>query len=1026
MHILKVICAISPIALTCLAMSSCSDELPVGNLPTGNEIAFSTSVADGLTSRTSSPGSHRFEYLEPEAVASDFDETLYVHTLINEDCLNTMQSRGAQITDETLNSFIVSAYAYSGEWTEPGATKEPNFIRGTQVKKGETDLWVPTNKYFWPATESNVRFYGFANLPGTLLPNPNGTTLDYTVATDVKKQNDIIAALCDESTASHISSRAPVEMNFGHILTGIRFRTAKGDNVLSGYKIKEVGFEGVYGKGKFTLKEFEIDPETNLPLSITNRDKMWSLPGTQTATSFTVSLSTNENPNGINGAPDIPLTQGEQTLMMIPQHLPSGAKVVVTLVDKFGEEHKLAKTLAGDDWGMGQIITYVISSKAVLVEDVFELYKVTRENATGPIKENGEELVATPDKSDNTGSYTYDAPYYNYNLYDESRVSMTSHWSIRSYRRSYPKFVDGKPEGDIKEIPLDYTSSGSAEWITTGENTHEANPSIKGAYYDMVVESQPMEKRDPWSDILKTRTADQVMPEWSLDKSDGYYDLSKRYSKNDEGLEAEINTSNCYIVSAPGKYKFPVVYGNSIRHSKINTESFGGFKKEGTTGKKIEDYEFVADNPYVTSSKTLISHVTSHTGLQLNYFFYPYVENATTPSLIWSDVYSMVEPLAQSLADPKNSSDAQRVDIGKELGLYSTDLNSPDFLEEGKRFRVKYVYFEITPDNIRQGNVMMGFVSGTGGNFWSWHIWITPYVPNNYKGPGKDLGINDETNLTLLEEDQMLPSAGFTSSGETYTLMPYNLGWCHRVYLTFGTQDRDATYTFTQTETGKVITLKVHQPHTTDIQYGNNLLYQWGRKDPLRGCYSFRQYDDPILKPFYHKTKEGNVEQYIITPKETQAPVYEVLNAPQYVYGANGSFDDWNSVPSDILWRNSSAPAGCVRETDGKTVYDPSPVGHMISTSLAFPQFLENKDLVTFPITGIKSGDVYIPMCGYRNNLGKLAGGKEEAYYHASDANGMLYFSTKEGVAESEKQDLNKVISGAVRPRKDRRFIPEN
>lgn len=34
------------------------------------------------------------------------------------------------------------------------------------------------------------------------------------------------------------------------------------------------------------------------------------------------------------------------------------------------------------------------------------------------------------------------------------------------------------------------------------------------------------------------------------------------------------STANCYVVSKPGKYKFPLVYGNAIKNGKVNTAAF--------------------------------------------------------------------------------------------------------------------------------------------------------------------------------------------------------------------------------------------------------------------------------------------------------------------------------------------------------------------------------------------------------------------------------------------------------------------
>ena len=56
-----------------------------------------------------------------------------------------------------------------------------------------------------------------------------------------------------------------------------------------------------------------------------------------------------------------------------------------------------------------------------------------------------------------------------------------------------------------------------------------------------------------------------------------YIDLSKIDFLT--GKKTKRNTANCYVIRKPGKYKFPIVYGNSIKNGEINPNSYNGFKK---------------------------------------------------------------------------------------------------------------------------------------------------------------------------------------------------------------------------------------------------------------------------------------------------------------------------------------------------------------------------------------------------------------------------------------------------------------
>src|SRR3712207_6073866 len=46
------------------------------------------------------------------------------------------------------------------------------------------------------------------------------------------------------------------------------------------------------------------------------------------------------------------------------------------------------------------------------------------------------------------------------------------------------------------------------------------------------------------------------------------YDLSTK------GGNTTINTANCYIVNAPGRYRLPLVYGNAVKNGTSNTNAY--------------------------------------------------------------------------------------------------------------------------------------------------------------------------------------------------------------------------------------------------------------------------------------------------------------------------------------------------------------------------------------------------------------------------------------------------------------------
>ena len=167
--------------------------------------------------------------------------------------------------------------------------------------------------------------------------------------------------------------------------------------------------------------------------------------------------------------------------------------------------------------------------------------------------------------------------------------------------------------------------------------------------------------------------------------SDGYYDLSKHaiYGASCYGAATTQETANCYVIDRPGKYKFPLTYGNAIRNGATNTIAFA---PDGTNNK-------YNDNKYY------MKRFQRHDGYEIN-----------NPSVIGQigggAAKSTIEIIWQTGTD----------EILKQSDItYNFRTNSSD----------NYVYFEIKEENIRPGNILIGLRYNGGIYLWSWHIWVT-------------------------------------------------------------------------------------------------------------------------------------------------------------------------------------------------------------------------------------------------------------------------------------------------------------
>ena len=346
------------------------------------------------------------------------------------------------------------------------------------------------------------------------------------------------------------------------------------------------------------------------------------------------------------------------------------------------------------------------------------------------------------------------------------------------------------------------------------------------------------------------------------------HDLSYDYN----GL---MNTANCYVVTHPGYYKFPLVYGNAIKNGATNAIAYG----EGTNsttfvnhlGKKITD-------PYIYNNK-------NSNGENLS---------AGSAELVWQDAPNLITNI--ELSDDK-----------------------------------KFIKFEITKENIEQGNAVIAVKDGSGNIMWSWHIWVT--------------------NKNVYETQAV--TASYQGTTQIFMFMPFPLGW------------NDSTTAPTCT------------------------FYQWGRKDP------FPPSDGSLLnsttdKTVYKYDPSGNSTTsdcwYKVGSQATIA--ISILNPSTFYYFSG----NWCSQSSDELWNVGEDDYYVDFETITKSVYDPSPAGFHLPCTAAFTGFTTNGanngpikgtwNDTTKGYTFTNGVETYWQACGYREyNNGSLVNVGSGGYY---------------------------------------------
>ena len=364
---------------------------------------------------------------------------------------------------------------------------------------------------------------------------------------------------------------------------------------------------------------------------------------------------------------------------------------------------------------------------------------------------------------------------------------------------------------------------------------------------------------------------------FDLSSHDIYGNLYPGFKNGDLG-----NTANCYIVSAPGWYRIPAVYGCAIKDGADNPSSYTG---AGGTNilKEFLDYQ---DQP-ITSP------------------WIPYT--LTSADVVWDDANHMVAP------DATRITRAPRTAFCKKLN--------------GRQ----YVYFYV--DDIAQGNAVVAAKDASGIVVWSWHIWAVT-KPTDYL---KLVPLQSNA-LTVNQH----PSGGASNPyqsiykenglGTNYFWKDKDLGHNGKEdgYITINPRYCDVE--FTQYFKGKVVTKIVRRFLQSGVKDDADIapMYQWGRKDPVRSDQNPPTVEIPAV--WHSPAVVQNLGNTIKHPEIMYLGPNEEL--PQGI-----RYDNlWNTNVNKRITTSYSngTTTGSLDRYVEKTIYDPSPVGYCLPNMYAF------------------------------------------------------------------------------------------
>ena len=184
------------------------------------------------------------------------------------------------------------------------------------------------------------------------------------------------------------------------------------------------------------------------------------------------------------------------------------------------------------------------------------------------------------------------------------------------------------------------------------------------------------------TDLLKLRN-DGLKNATALGTASAPYDLS---THDLNGATTARNTANSYLISAPGHYRIPLVYGNAFKNGNDNPSSY----KTSNTGTYIlstfkDHLNHDITNPWIEKSNTANANIDG-------------------AKIVWSDEKDLV--------------------------------TSPTIAHVGGD---GYLDFEVKATDIKSGNAVVAVTKG-GTVVWSWHLWfapksaLTPIPVTNYQG----------------------------------------------------------------------------------------------------------------------------------------------------------------------------------------------------------------------------------------------------------------------------------------------------
>ena len=651
-------------AAALLAAACTDDDLATdkSNKRTGTALAFNVSdmqmdaLAQNGTGQTRglSMQSIPASYLAPrkiEATGSNPHDFCLIESTV--EGLNPVKvdakTRGTILTASTLGTFSSIGYRAASPTAAANPSTALLWFHGEKTNPDGTlqsryDWDWPVNVYgrFYAVSPEATAANGITLSPSNYTQVPY---VDFEVKSNVVDQVDLMTACSGEVHYEH-GNDPTSNLKFTHALAAVKFSI--GSN-LSPVIIEKIEVSGVKYKGRY-----ELPNALNAMGTWTSVDN-----ATTTVTLDGINMNAAEMPNtmlagALNPATNPNNRHGREayTFLMIPQTLPArGAAnpAKVTIYYQEGSTTKHVSFPLTGEWKANTTREYKLSQKNSSWGYIFTLAKENK---------------------------TFD--------YQGNETNSEAAFEVTSYRQA--------PDGTKQPVAWKITKYEEWDYTTNNWVTRAAKPAWLGNIADQgtgvagsaesvntSVEAATITDRlKEYNDVLKNAT-----PKGTAANP---YNLA---NPSGDGAKSHIEeTANCYLISAPGYYCIPLVYGNAIKDGTTNTKS----------------YQTSNSGAYI------LQHFKDHAGVDIAS---PYinVQNASNPatqaSIVWTDQSGIIE--------------------ASSLGIEGSGTNA-------------FVRFRVPQNKIKNGNAVIAVKNASGTVMWSWHLWfdhsdVLNTVPcTNYQG----------------------------------------------------------------------------------------------------------------------------------------------------------------------------------------------------------------------------------------------------------------------------------------------------